>query len=401
MNKNIIKNRLQERFLSEATELGIAITNKVQKDSKKENDDYYKEVGDKMKAYDKESKKSGKDAVKPVKINYATDAQKTYHDEYEILNGQEMLRFDNEPNEQYRERAVKAIVGDSTMGNAIGANAEATWGASSDTFGKDLIKRIKASNKKRDKATDKVMSFGDDVEVVSDDIKFRQSAIENKLNNKPVIKEEKMKRLKFKNPFNGVGRAIQLIPESYKIDKKEFELSDGNENYRVRWEGSVAEGKAVVLMASNKELVNEDMNHMKHLMGYKSEATLGSVSGAERLTENNVFGSILDKTKKIVAEGGVAGFANFKPNAPVTEVEEIKQAEVVEEAENNPWAICTASVGREDKEKFEKCVLDVKKEKGITESAEEGKSKSDSIVSKEKWQKTQANAIEADKKKGK
>lgn len=30
--------------------------------------------------------------------------------------------------------------------------------------------------------------------------------------------------------------------------------------------------------------------------------------------------------------------------------------------ENNPWAICTASVGREDKEKYEKCVMSVKGE---------------------------------------
>tara|TARA_Y100000593_G_scaffold21495_1_gene43186 strand:- start:1552 stop:1974 length:423 start_codon:yes stop_codon:yes gene_type:complete len=30
--------------------------------------------------------------------------------------------------------------------------------------------------------------------------------------------------------------------------------------------------------------------------------------------------------------------------------------------EKNPWAICTAKVGREDKEKYEKCVLGVKKQ---------------------------------------
>jgi len=28
----------------------------------------------------------------------------------------------------------------------------------------------------------------------------------------------------------------------------------------------------------------------------------------------------------------------------------------------NPWAVCTKSVGREDKEKYEKCVMDVKKQ---------------------------------------
>jgi len=30
---------------------------------------------------------------------------------------------------------------------------------------------------------------------------------------------------------------------------------------------------------------------------------------------------------------------------------------------NNPWAICTESVGREDKDKYERCVFDVKKNK--------------------------------------
>jgi hypothetical protein len=31
----------------------------------------------------------------------------------------------------------------------------------------------------------------------------------------------------------------------------------------------------------------------------------------------------------------------------------------------NPWAVCTTSVGREDKEKYEDCVTDVKKKHKI------------------------------------
>lgn len=34
----------------------------------------------------------------------------------------------------------------------------------------------------------------------------------------------------------------------------------------------------------------------------------------------------------------------------------------------NPWAICTSSVGREDKSKYEKCVMDVKKKSPIKEN---------------------------------
>jgi hypothetical protein len=46
-----------------------------------------------------------------------------------------------------------------------------------------------------------------------------------------------------------------------------------------------------------------------------------------------------------------------------------EDSETIEEKDkNNPWAICTASVGREDKAKFERCVMDVKKQKGIKEN---------------------------------
>ena len=30
-----------------------------------------------------------------------------------------------------------------------------------------------------------------------------------------------------------------------------------------------------------------------------------------------------------------------------------------------PWAVCTASVGRGDKDKYERCVMDVKKKQGM------------------------------------
>jgi hypothetical protein len=124
-----------------------------------------------------------------------------------------------------------------------------------------------------------------------------QDMEENTKNNKKQIKET-MKRLKFNKEFNGFGNALKLIPESYKVDKKVFEMTDGNEHYRIRWEGSINEGSAVILMASDKNLVNEDMDRMKRLMGYKSQETLGTVKGKERITENAKFNDIWNKTKK-------------------------------------------------------------------------------------------------------
>lgn len=49
------------------------------------------------------------------------------------------------------------------------------------------------------------------------------------------------------------------------------------------------------------------------------------------------------------------------------------------DSKNNPWAICTASVGREDKKKYESCVKDVKKEKGIKEEITEAEYDEDTL----------------------
>jgi len=107
-----------------------------------------------------------------------------------------------------------------------------------------------------------------------------------------------MKRLRFKTPFNGMDNALKLIPESYKVNGKEFELTDGIESYRVRWEKT-----PTILTASNKNLMNEDMQKMKHLMQYNSKDTLGNLRGKERINENKVFNDVWGKTKKLIKEG--------------------------------------------------------------------------------------------------
>jgi hypothetical protein len=129
---------------------------------------------------------------------------------------------------------------------------------------------------------------------------------ENKKNNE-IIKESKMKRLKFNESFNGLGGALQKIPAKYKVDNKVFEMTDGNENYRIKWEGTLTEGEAVVLIASDKKMVNEDIQHMKHLMGFKAETTLGTPSAKDRLAENNTFRDIMNMTNTILTEGAEDG----------------------------------------------------------------------------------------------
>jgi hypothetical protein len=158
-----------------------------------------------------------------------------------------------------------------------------------------------------------------------------------------------MKRATFKKPFNGMDNALKLIPESYKVDGNEFEITDGIETYSIRWESDINEG--TVLRAENKNLISEDMQKIKHLMGFKSQDTLGTLKGKERISENASFRDVWDKTHKLLNEseeeiegevlnestGHAAGMGfsnegNLEGNTPIAEMERELDEEVNEGA---------------------------------------------------------------------
>jgi hypothetical protein len=430
MDKNNIKNRLTQRFISEETTPGIKVTADMRKKSGAINK---KGVGAEAKDaidYNK-SLKQDSDTSKMAdnKFNYTDDFEKTYHDEMEIMNGQEMIQYDRKPNKEFQDKAEEAIAGSSRMGNnPEWANVvEKSQGFEGPEFGKNLVKRIKASEKKRSeqtptlnlrgrdiqadikdtghkpyafgksvkegvnemaaapkkpigeqttkaleawvgqlgaqKAAEKLinklsqtgmisdlpdsMEYGNGLNKVSALLakqdynnayhtakalatKLEKKAMkdmgmfENKNNNNSQIKES-MKRLKFKKEFNGVGNALKLIPESYKVDAKEFEMTDGNETYRIRWEGTLSEGAAVVVTANDKKMVNEDIQRMKALFGYKSQDTLGLVKGNARIDENKVFGDIWNKSKRLLGESEEIEGQTADKTAPFEEAG-VKQA---------------------------------------------------------------------------
>ena len=337
MDKNKIKERLA--ILSEEKKpVGLTSTEKVQKESEKFNKENQKEVAKEMKDYEEPIKAE----TEPVKYEN-NDEQQEYHDEVEIMNGLEMNRFDNEPSEQFKERAEKAIAGDPTMGNSPDyANVVTSdqAGFTGEKFGEELVKKIKSSKEKRDKA-DIDNNYDNNTTSITG-----KNSLKGKGEGKHIaIKEnkiEKMKRLVFKNEFKGVENALKVIPESYKVDGKEFQMTDGNEKYEIRWEGSLTEGRAIILKASDKKLMNEDMQKMKHLMGYKSEDTLGTVKGSARLDEDAKFGDIWNKTKSLLSESeekeeevinemtggyGFTGEGNLEGQEPIEEKEEKEEKE--------------------------------------------------------------------------
>jgi len=405
MNKKTIKDHLAKRFLSEEVTPGISVTKNALNQSKKINAQGVKDIEKNIADFEKAVRPDANaKEMAPSKFNYENKDEKTYHDQMEIMNGQEMIQYSSDPSERFKQRALEAIEGSSNMGNnPEWANViPAQQGFTGPEFGKNLVKSIKDSTKKRQEAEKGLYSFGDDIEnetrnnlvntrfsalnematpkkPISDKTKMilakwanelgansaaeklinRLSSTgmvsefpdsieygtglnkiadflnkkefdkafytaknlanklekkamkdmgfyENKDNNKPQIKET-MKRLKFKNPFNGVGNALKLIPEGYRVNNKVFEMTDGNETYKIRWEGTLSEGKAVVLTAADKSLVNEDITRMKQLFGYKSHETLGLLKGKERLDENKVFSDIWSKTKTLLETEDMEG----------------------------------------------------------------------------------------------
>ena len=438
LTKKQIENIIQE----EAIPVGLNITMGVHKQDGKENQDYYKEFGKKMDDYYKplgDTEKENADSV--MKYSYDKDSDE-YHNEYEILNGQEMLRYMNDPDERFKDRAEKAIAGSPEMGNnPEWANVVTSdqAGFTGPDFGKQLVARIKGreekykeedklekydgmgdvaipgagkgeqrklaiaenkdntENKKTMKRLNENIEFDtkpivghaddhkdnthfaihkptnsivftwdyngyepDELKYAKDDYffddieadfgdsvdKYRKSdfAIVTRkgllkkgidLNNylqflgqkydKLNENKKTMKRLRFKKPFNGVENALNLIPESYRVDNKTFQMTDGNENYEVRWEGSLNEGKAVVLKSSEENLINEDMKRMKELFNFDSRNTLGTLKGKDRLNEDNQFSTIWDKTKNINEMTGGYGFTgegNLEGNTPMIDEEE-------------------------------------------------------------------------------
>ena len=283
MNKKIVKEELN-KLIAEAAVSGEKVTKRAQNVSKDQNKAYYKDVEAKMKDYDKNLKQEGENAIDPVKNDYE-GSEKEYHDQMEIRNGQEMIQYDREPSDKFKDRAKKAIQGDSTMGNKTytgdeNGNTEPVWGASDVNFSEKLIKAANDSAKKRADAVTPTTSMGDDIEI---DTKKGQTVKTKK------IATENMKRIKFKKPFNGIGNAIKLIPEAFKINDKEFEMTDGDESYKIKWKGSISEGKAIVLEANSTDLMNEGFAKIKYLMNYKSEATLGRLTAQERINEDNAI----------------------------------------------------------------------------------------------------------------
>ena len=101
-----------------------------------------------------------------------------------------------------------------------------------------------------------------------------------------------------KTTFLTEGHMMSRIPDEFKVEENVFRMKDktGNE-YLLEWKN----GKAEVISHSNKQGMNESIDRMKALYGYKASDYYKNTTTASRLAESNEsFTDTLDKARKII-----------------------------------------------------------------------------------------------------
>ena len=163
-----------------------------------------------------------------------------------------------------------------------------------------------------------------------------------------------MKRITFKNPINGFGNALKLIPESYKVDGNKFVMTDTNESYTIEW----SKGKPNILSASDSQIVKEDFSRLKQLMNYKSTDIITSVKGEDRLIESNYF------NKAIMTEG-ITGFKGqgFVKDAETGEIKAGSIGDAIDKSINKK-----KKVEDTEEEKIDETIEEVKPSTGLSKT---------------------------------
>ena len=85
---------------------------------------------------------------------------------------------------------------------------------------------------------------------------------------------------------------VDKLPTRVKVDETIFSVTDGENEYRLIWEGS-DDGEAIITHEKNINIVNENIDKMKHLWEFKS-----SNSSKRSINENDdVFFKMMDKVR--------------------------------------------------------------------------------------------------------
>jgi hypothetical protein len=225
-----------------------------------ESKDYYKSVNKKMKDFqdlnqkdEDESPETVEEAFKSPKVNVNTeDEEEDFMYNGHMGTGMSGLRYDNEGDEVVY-----------------------------DTFGKRIDKL--SGGKKMDSSYKKLKNYGEKYKKYKYGEKYKKT--EDDYIETPKVRTTKNESIaeyvgvEKTNVFRSNGKLVSeqqvleianKVPNRIKIDETEFAITDGENTYKLIWEGDDIDGEASIKLMKNVNKINENIDNMKHLWSYKS-----------------------------------------------------------------------------------------------------------------------------------
>ena len=233
---------------------GMKEVNKANKQDGIDAKNYYKELDKKIKAYQTPNDKEKFDAPK-VPTNTDGENERIKTTGYDIgISGLEVTADkveteggSDETKKKYKERVDNLNKGDKTY-DKMKKNARET----------NKLKYDKEANNTRPTKSQKSpQPMGENTYKGVDSKNIFKA-------NGKLVSEEQVLKLASK------------VPSRIKIDETSFAITDGENTYRLIWEGDSNEGEAIITNFKNTEMVNEDIQKMKYLWGFKSNDTIST-----------------------------------------------------------------------------------------------------------------------------
>ena len=274
MKKSILGKNIKVTMVSEETKAkGLADTEKVQKESGKFNKEALESYTKLKDLYDFDS--GEEDALEnPPKVT-RDDAE----EEYTIARdagGMNSIDYDNEDTEVFKSfmERIDNLNDTSEYDKEFGTK---------DGFGEGEKDNVYDENKENSEKYKKHRK------------EYQPTPPVRAINAEEIKESKTMKRLNFKQSFKDETHMMSLIKEDYKTDGNTFLMTDGNETYKVRWEGDNTLGEGVILQYQNKERIDEDKENMKKLYNYKKSDVVGKTNSY--INESIQFKKMMDILK--------------------------------------------------------------------------------------------------------
>lgn len=250
MRNTISVGDLKKLIVEKKDEFKAVIGDGVESDNKKNNDKAYKEA---------DKRTGAKEVTMKHKLPKKEDGNRTTMD----------YTFDVDPGNDYKKRVHAQAQGYSSTlekDNKIEKVGE---------FGDDFYKTAKEANKELTKKKKEMKKSGLQARELPDEIFDKENMYENK-----SIKTVKFKKTEFLTEEHMISK----IPDEMKVEGNVFRMKDRNENtYLVEWKEN---NEATVIGHENNRKVNESLDRMKALYGFKYSTKYSKTTGQERINES-------------------------------------------------------------------------------------------------------------------